>query len=68
MKITKDDLSKSERTKRHNEELHQDHLGAMQLKPVRTAAWMVDGVKAGTQKVKDRFEMKARQPDVETES
>ena len=47
--------------------MHRDHRGIMQAKPVRTAEWLVDSVEDGAHAVKDRFRMKARQPDVETE-
>ena len=47
---------------RRHEELHRDYWGVMQAKPMRT-----DIVKDGMYAAKDRFKMKARQPDVETE-
>ena len=51
----------------HEKELHRDHRGIMQAKPVRTAEWLLDNIEDGAHAVKDRFKMKARQPDVETE-
>ena len=53
---------------RENErELHRDHRGIMQLKPARTAEWLKDKVEDGAHSVKERFSMRARKPDVETE-
>ncbi|OSD00665.1 hypothetical protein PYCCODRAFT_1479096 [Trametes coccinea BRFM310] len=53
--------------RQHEKELHRDHRGMMQAKPARTAEWIKDNIEEGAQAVKDRFKMKARQPDVETE-
>ena len=53
--------------KQNQRELGEEHRGAMQAKPVRTAVWMKDKVEAGVHSVKDRFSMEAQQPDVETE-
>lgn len=53
--------------KRHEKELHQQHRGIMQNKPARTAEWLKDNIEETGQKVKNRFKMKSRQPDVETE-
>ena len=53
--------------KRHEKELHQQHRGIMQVKPARTAEWLKDNVEESGQKLKNRFKMKSRQPDVETE-
>ena len=48
-------------------DLHQDHRGIMQMKTARTAEWVKDNVEEGIHRVKDRFAMKTRKPDVETE-
>ncbi|KAI1792363.1 hypothetical protein LXA43DRAFT_972528 [Ganoderma leucocontextum] len=53
--------------RQHEKELHRDHRGVMQAKPMRTAEWIKDSVKDGVHTAKDRFKMKARHPDVETE-
>lgn len=53
--------------RQHERELHRDHRGVMQAKPMRTAEWIKDNVKDGVHNARDRFKMKARQPDVETE-
>ncbi|KAI0357862.1 hypothetical protein OH77DRAFT_1308845 [Trametes cingulata] len=53
--------------RQHEKELHRDHRGIMQTKPARTAEWLKDNVEEGAHAVKERFKMKARQPDVETE-
>lgn len=48
-------------------DLHKDHRGIMQMKPARTAEWIKDNVEEGVHHMKDRFAMKARKPDIETE-
>ncbi|CDO71515.1 hypothetical protein BN946_scf184910.g14 [Trametes cinnabarina] len=53
--------------RQHEKELHRDHRGIMQAKPARTAEWLKDNIEEGAHAVKDRFKMKARHPDVETE-
>ncbi|KAI0363405.1 hypothetical protein BV20DRAFT_975731 [Pilatotrama ljubarskyi] len=53
--------------RQHEKELHRDHRGIMQFKPARTAEWLKDNVEDGAHAVKERFKMKARHPDVETE-
>lgn len=53
--------------RQHEKELHRDHRGIMQAKPMRTAVWIKDNVEDSAHAVKDRFKMKARQPDIETE-
>ncbi|TBU59824.1 hypothetical protein BD310DRAFT_1038272 [Dichomitus squalens] len=53
--------------RQHEKELHRDHRGIMQAKPVRTAEWIKDNVKDSVHNAKDHFKMKTRQPDVETE-
>ena len=53
--------------RQHEKELHRDHRGIMQAKPVRTAEWIKDNVKDSVHNAKDHFKMKSRQPDVETE-
>ncbi|KAH9937796.1 uncharacterized protein BXZ73DRAFT_89230 [Epithele typhae] len=53
--------------RKHEKELHRDHRGLMQAKPVRTAEWIIDSVEDGAHAIKDRFKMKSREPDVETE-
>ncbi|KAL5476528.1 hypothetical protein ACEPAI_3385 [Sanghuangporus weigelae] len=52
--------------KKHEKELHRQHKGIMQSKPARTAEWIKGNVEETGQKVKNRFRMKSRQPDVET--
>ncbi|KAM5531360.1 hypothetical protein V8D89_006496 [Ganoderma adspersum] len=53
--------------RQHERELHRDHRGVMQAKPMRTAEWIKDNVKDGVHSARDRFKMKTLQPDVETE-
>ena len=53
--------------KRHEKELTSQHRGVMQVKPARTVEWIWDGLEETGYKIKDRFKMKPRQPDVETE-
>ena len=53
--------------KKHEKELNRDHRGVMQVKPARTAVWIKDNVEEGAHKVKKRFSMRTRTPDVETE-
>ncbi|KAI0822359.1 hypothetical protein BC628DRAFT_1364753 [Trametes gibbosa] len=53
--------------RQHEKELHRDHRGIMQAKPARTAEWMKDNVEQGAYAIKERFKMKARSPDLETE-
>jgi len=53
--------------KEHQEELHRQHRGVMQMKPARTAEWMRDNVKIGAEKLKGKFDLDARNPTVETE-
>ncbi|KAI0654107.1 hypothetical protein C8Q70DRAFT_1029821 [Cubamyces menziesii] len=53
--------------RQHEKELHRDHRGIMQAKPARTVEWLKDNVEEGAHAVKERFRMKAREPDVETE-
>ena len=60
-------IGKVKEWRAHERELHRDHRGIMQAKPARTAEWIVDNIEDGAHAVKDRFKMKARQPDVETE-
>ncbi|KLO20621.1 hypothetical protein SCHPADRAFT_841783 [Schizopora paradoxa] len=60
-------LGKIRKKKRHATELNRQHKGVMQIKPARTAEWLKDNVEEAGHKVKDRFKMQARQPDVETE-
>ena len=64
---TKNPIKKLKHWKQNQRELGEEHRGAMQAKPVRTAVWMKDKVEAGVHSVKDRFSMEAQQPDVETE-
>ncbi|KAH9941531.1 hypothetical protein B0H21DRAFT_752338 [Amylocystis lapponica] len=54
--------------RQHEKELHRDHRGVMQSKPARTAQWMKDNVEGGVHAITSGFKMKARQPDVETET
>lgn len=60
-------MHKLKEWKKHEKELHQQHRGIMQRKPARTAEWLKNNVEETGQKVKNRFKMKSRQPDVETE-
>ncbi|KAI0643938.1 hypothetical protein C8Q79DRAFT_977606 [Trametes meyenii] len=60
-------VGKLKEWRQHEKELHQDHRGVMQVKPARTAEWLKDNIEEGAHAVKDRFKMKAREPDVETE-
>ncbi|KAI0080428.1 hypothetical protein K474DRAFT_1637659 [Panus rudis PR-1116 ss-1] len=53
--------------KDNEKELHRDHRGLMQAKPVRTAVWVKDNVEESLHSAKERFHMKTRKPDVETE-
>ncbi|KZV63998.1 hypothetical protein PENSPDRAFT_757538 [Peniophora sp. CONT] len=64
---TKNPIKKLKNWKQNQRELGQEHRGAMQAKPVRTAVWMKDKVEASVHNVKDRFSMEAQQPDIETE-
>lgn len=60
-------IAKLREWKQHEKELHQQHRGIMQAKPARTAKWLGDNMEEAGHKIKDRFKMKSRQPDVETE-
>lgn len=60
-------VAKIKQWRDHEKELHRDHRGLMQAKPARTADWIKDSVEESVHHVKDRFSMKARKPDVETE-
>lgn len=51
----------------HEHDLHREHRGLMQTKPMRTANWLKDGVKKSGQKVQDRFSQHSREPEIETE-
>ncbi|KAF8684472.1 C2 domain [Rhizoctonia solani] len=53
--------------KQHEHELHREHRGFMQTKPMRTANWLKDGVKKGGHKVQQRFAQHSREPEIETE-
>ncbi|KAG8739889.1 hypothetical protein FRC10_005023 [Ceratobasidium sp. 414] len=53
--------------KEHEHELHREHRGLMQTKPMRTANWLKDGVKKGGHKVQERFAQRSREPEIETE-
>ncbi|PSR75771.1 hypothetical protein PHLCEN_2v8888 [Hermanssonia centrifuga] len=53
--------------KHHEQELHREHRGVMQMKPARTAEWVKDNVEEGVHSIKDRFSMKTQKPGVETE-
>ncbi|QRV80408.1 C2 domain-containing protein [Ceratobasidium sp. AG-Ba] len=53
--------------KEHEHELHREHRGLMQTKPMRTANWLKDGVKKGGHKIQERFSQHSREPEVETE-
>ncbi|CAE6406868.1 unnamed protein product [Rhizoctonia solani] len=53
--------------KQHEHELHREHRGFMQTKPMRTANWLKDGVKKGGHKVQKRFSQHSREPEIETE-
>ena len=60
-------VGKIKEWRQHEKELHRDHRGIMQAKPARTVEWLKDNVEEGAHAVKERFKMKAREPDVETE-
>ncbi|KAH8119808.1 hypothetical protein DFH11DRAFT_1837886 [Phellopilus nigrolimitatus] len=60
-------MDKLREWKKHEKELHRQHRGALQTKPGRTVEWLKDNVEEAGQKVKDRFKMHSRQPDIETE-
>lgn len=60
-------IGKAKERRKHQKELHRDHRGVMQAKPVRTVEWIKDNLEDSAHAVKDRFKMKARQPDIETE-
>ncbi|KAL5640344.1 hypothetical protein ACGC1H_007571 [Rhizoctonia solani] len=53
--------------RQHEHELHREHRGLMQKKPMRTANWLKDGVKKGGHKVQQRFAQHSREPEIETE-
>ncbi|CAE6476050.1 unnamed protein product [Rhizoctonia solani] len=53
--------------KQHEHELHREHRGFMQTKPMRTANWLKDGVKKGGHKVQQRFAQHSREPEIDTE-
>ncbi|CAL1709607.1 unnamed protein product [Somion occarium] len=58
---------KFKKWKDNEAELHRDHRGMMQAKPVRTAEWIKDNVEDAAHAVKERFSMTTRKPDIETE-
>lgn len=60
-------IKKLKHWKQHQKNLHRDHRGIMQAKPARTFEWVKDNVEEGAHSLKDRFSMKSRKPDVETE-
>ncbi|EKM56734.1 uncharacterized protein PHACADRAFT_207924 [Phanerochaete carnosa HHB-10118-sp] len=60
-------VGKFKEWRQHEKELHKEHRGVMQLKPARTAEWVKDNVEDSVHHLKDRFAMKTRKPDVETE-
>jgi hypothetical protein len=51
----------------HQADLHRNHRGVMQIKSARTAEWMRDNIKIGAEKLKSKFDLDGRSPDVETE-
>ncbi|KAG8702280.1 hypothetical protein FRC08_003588 [Ceratobasidium sp. 394] len=53
--------------KEHEHDLHREHRGLMQTKPMRTVNWLKDGVKKGGHKVQERFAQHSREPEIETE-
>ncbi|KAG9120814.1 hypothetical protein FRC07_003540 [Ceratobasidium sp. 392] len=53
--------------KNDEHELHKEHRGMMQTKPMRTVNWLKDGVKKGGHKVQERFAQHSREPEIETE-
>jgi len=61
-------VKKFKEWRQHEKELHRDHRGIMQTKPARTAEWMKDNVEEGAHALANRFKMKTRQPDLETEA
>jgi hypothetical protein len=60
-------VGKIKKWRQGEKDLHKDHRGIMQMKPARTAEWIKDNVEEGVHHMKDRFAMKTRKPDVETE-
>jgi len=60
-------MGKLRKKKQHATELHRQHRGVMQMKPARTAEWLKDNIEEAGHKIKGRFTMKTREPDVETE-
>ncbi|KAL4247548.1 hypothetical protein ABKN59_007359 [Abortiporus biennis] len=60
-------VDKFKEWKHHEKELHRDHRGIKQLKPARTADWIKDNIEESAHAVKERFSMKSRKPDIETE-
>lgn len=60
-------MQKVKEWKENEADLHRDHRGIKQLKPARTAEWIKDNVEEGAHAVKERFSMRSRKPDVETE-
>ncbi|THH27196.1 hypothetical protein EUX98_g6993 [Antrodiella citrinella] len=53
--------------KANENELHRDHRGVMQMKPARTATWLKDNVEDGAHAIKERFSLRSRKPELETE-
>ena len=60
-------LINHEEWRTHERELHKQHRGIMQKIPARTAVWVKENVEEAGHKIRDRFTLKNRQPDIETE-
>ena len=60
-------VGKLKKWRQGEKDLHKEHRGVMQMKPARTAEWIKDNVEEGVHHMKDRFAMKSRKPNVETE-
>lgn len=60
-------IQKFKTWRKHEKELHREHRGIMQVKPMRTADWIKDNIEEGLHDVKERFSMKSQKPDIETE-
>lgn len=52
----------------HQRDLHRQHRGLMQWKPMRTLGFVKDEAKFGVKKLRGKISLKGREPDVETEA
>lgn len=60
-------LADAKAYKRHEDQLHGKHRGMMQWKPVRTAKWLKDEGKNISHRISGSFELKGKEPKMETE-